>query len=397
MALRRRDPVAPAAPAARPAGSAGSAGPVGPVGPVDGIDVPRGVRLAAAWSWRLLLIAAAVWVVLWLLGRLSVVLVPVVVALLFAAAGSPVADRLQRWGLPRGPATLVVVLGGIAVIGGLVALITQQVSSGFSDLRTSFDDSLSQLQRWLIDLGLSQDQLDSMFARVRDSVRSGDSGSLGGQVLRVTATAGHVVAGLFIALFATIFFIYDGRRIWSWIAGLFPTAARGQVRGSGERAWVVLTSYVRATFLIALVDAVGISLVALILQLPLVLPIGVLVFLGAFIPVVGATISGAAAVAVALVTHGPVAALIMIGGVVAVQQLESHVLQPFLMGRLVRVHPLAVVLVIAVGALTAGIFGALIAVPLAAIVNTVGSYLARGGDDVVAEVGEAADPAVTGG
>lgn len=394
MALRRRDPVAPAAPAARPAGSAG---PVGPVGPVDGIDVPRGVRRAAAWSWRLLLIAAAVWVVLWLLGRLSVVLVPVVVALLFAAAGSPVADRLQRWGLPRGPATLVVVLGGIAVIGGLVALITQQVSSGFSDLRTSFDDSLSQLQRWLIDLGLSQDQLDSMFARVRDSVRSGDSGSLGGQVLRVTATAGHVVAGVFIALFATIFFIYDGRRIWSWIAGLFPTAARGQVQGSGERAWVVLTSYVRATFLIALVDAVGISLVALILQLPLVLPIGVLVFLGAFIPVVGATISGAAAVAVALVTHGPVAALIMIGGVVAVQQLESHVLQPFLMGRLVRVHPLAVVLVIAVGALTAGIFGALIAVPLAAIVNTVGSYLARGGDDVVAEVGEAADPAVTGG
>lgn len=395
MALRRRDPVAPpAAPAARPAGSTG---PVGPVGPVDGIDVPRGVRLAAAWSWRLLLIAAAVWVVLWLLGRLSVVLVPVVVALLFAAAGSPVADRLQRWGLPRGPATLVVVLGGIAVIGGLVALITQQVSSGFSDLRTSFDDSLSQLQRWLIDLGLSQDQLDSMFARVRDSVRGGDSGSLGGQVLRVTATAGHVVAGVFIALFATIFFIYDGRRIWSWIAGLFPTAARGRVQGSGERAWVVLTSYVRATFLIALVDAVGISLVALILQLPLVLPIGVLVFLGAFIPVVGATVSGAAAVAVALVTHGPVAALIMIGGVVAVQQLESHVLQPFLMGRLVRVHPLAVVLVIAVGALTAGIFGALIAVPLAAIVNTVGSYLARGGDDVLAEAGEAADPAVTGG
>lgn len=398
MALRRRDPVAPpAAPAARPAGSAGSAGPRGPVGPIDGIDVPRGVRLAAAWSWRLLLIAAAVWVVLWLLGRLSVVLVPVVVALLFAAAGSPVADRLQRWGLPRGPATLVVVLGGIAVIGGLVALITQQVSSGFSDLRTSFDDSLTQLQKWLIDLGLSQDQLDSMFARVRDSVQGSNSGSVGGQVLRVTATAGHVVAGVFIALFATIFFIYDGRRIWSWIAGLFPAAARGRVRGSGERAWVVLTSYVRATFLIALVDAVGISLVALILQLPLVLPIGVLVFLGAFIPVVGATVSGAAAVAVALVTHGPVAALIMIGGVVAVQQLESHVLQPFLMGRLVRVHPLAVVLVIAVGALTAGIFGALIAVPLAAIANTVGSYLARGDDDVLAEAGEAADPAVTGG
>jgi predicted PurR-regulated permease PerM len=168
------------------------------------------------------------------------------------------------------------------------------------------------------------------------------------------------------------------------------------VHGGGEKAWAVLTSYVRATVIIAFVDAIGISLVALLLGLDLVLPIGVLVFLGAFIPVVGASISGIAAVAVALVSQGPVAALIMLGGVVAVQQLEGHVLQPFLMGRLVRVHPLAIVVVIAIGSFAAGIFGALIAVPLTAIVNTVAHHLAadRPGR-AEQDAGAAADPAVT--
>jgi predicted PurR-regulated permease PerM len=202
-----------------------------------------------------------------------------------------------------------------------------------------------------------------------------------------------VVAGVFIILFAVIFFVNDGRGIWSWLVGLLPREARAAADGSGQRAWAVLTSYVRATVIIATVDAIGIALGALALRLPFVLPIAVLVFLGAFVPVVGAAISGTAAVAVALVTHGPVAALIMLAIVVGVQQLESHILQPFLMGRMVRVHPLAVVLVIAVGGLSAGIFGALIAVPLAAVINSVGAYLAgrRGEADVKADAGAATD------
>ena len=158
----------------------------------------------------------------------------------------------------------------------------------------------------------------------------------------------------------------------------------------------MLTSYVRATVVIAATDALGVALVATLLGLPLVVPLALLVFLGAFIPIVGATISGTAAVAVALVSEGPVQALIMLGGVIAVQQIEGHVLQPFLMGRVVRVHPLAVVVVIAIGGLVAGIFGALIAVPLTAIVNTVATYLA--GDRqrrLDEEAGVLADPAVT--
>jgi predicted PurR-regulated permease PerM len=367
------------------------------VQPVDGVPTPYVLRFSAAWAWRLLLVIAAVWVVLQVFGLLSVVLVPVIIGLLFSAALSPLADRLQSWRVPRGPATVLVVIAGIAFIAALVALVTQQFSNGFGDLRASFDDSLVKLETYLRHLGLSHQQLTDFFDKVRTGVSSGSQGDLGGTVVRATTTAGHLLAGLFITLFATIFFTYDGRGIWRWLVSLFPATAQERVHGSGERAWAVLTSYVRATFVIAVTDALGIALVALILQLPLVLPLAVLVFIGAFIPVVGAAISGIAAVAVALVDKGPVTALLMLAGVVAVQQIEGHVLQPFLMGRLVRVHPLAVVVVIAIGAEVAGIFGALIAVPLTAIINTVSTYLAgsrrqRLADD---EAGALTDNAVT--
>jgi putative heme transporter len=362
--------------------------------PFDGVETPYVLRFSAAWAWRLLLVVAAVWVFLQLFSLLSVVLVPVIIGLLLTAVASPAADRLQGWGLPRGPATVVVVLSGLALVAALVTLVAQQFSSGFDDLRQQFDDSLGQLERYLADLGLSRQQLQDFFDRVREGVGSGQS-NLGGTVVKTATTAGHLLAGLFIVLFSTIFFIYDGRGVWHWVVRLFPHEARGRVEGSGVRAWAVLTAYVRATVVIAAVDAIGIAVVALILGLPLVVPLAVLVFLGAFIPVVGATITGIVAVAVALVSEGPVQALIMLAGVIGVQQLEGHVLQPFLMGRLVRVHPLAVVVVIAIGGLVAGIFGALIAVPLTAIVNTVATYLAGERRHRIEQAGAAADPAVS--
>lgn len=362
----------------------------------DRVDVPYVLRFSAAWAWRSLLVVAALYVALRLFGLLSVVLVPVIIGLLLSAVASPLADALVARRVPRGVATAVVVMTALVVLVALITLVTQQFSSGFTDLRDSFDSSLATIEKYLADLGMSRKQVGDAFDRVREAVGAGE-GDVGGRVMSVTTTAGHVLAGLFITLFATIFFTYDGRGIWAWVVGLFPVAARGRVQGSGERAWAVLTSYVRATVVIAAVDALGIVLVAAILQLPLLVPIGVLVFIGAFVPVVGATISGIAAIAVALVSDGPVAALVMLGGVIAVQQLEGHVLQPFLMGRVVRVHPLAIVVVIAIGGLVAGVFGALIAVPLAAIVNTVGTYLAEERRDRVraADDGADADPAVT--
>ncbi|MEP6762087.1 MAG: AI-2E family transporter [Sporichthyaceae bacterium] len=366
-----------------------------PATPPDGVTVPFLLRFAAAWSWRLLVVAAFLYVVLRLSALLSVVLVPVIVGLLLCAVASPIVDRLQRW-MPRSLATALVVVTGLVVLVALVALVAQQLSAGFGDLRASFDSSLVKLEKYLTDLGLQRAQVRSFFDRVQAGVGGAGGGNISGKLLAATTTAGHLVAGIFIALFSTIFFTYDGRGIWSWMVGLFPARARGRVHGSGERAWAVLTSYVRATMVIAATDALGIGLVALILGVPFVLPIVVLVFLGAFIPVVGATISGIAAVAVALVDGGPVVALIMLAGVIAVQQIESHVLQPFLMGRLVRVHPLAVVLAIATGTVVAGIFGALIAVPLVAIVNVVGGYLAGEREPLdTPDFGAAADHAVT--
>ncbi len=363
--------------------------------PIDAVETPYVLRFLTAWSWRLLVVAAAVYVFLSLFSLLSVVLVPVIIGLLLSAALSPVADQLVRWRLPRGVSTVVVVLGGIAALAALVTLVAQQFTSGFADLRSSFDDSLVKVEKYLTQVGLSQAQLADFFDRVRSGIGSGE-GNLGGTVVKTATTAGHLIAGLFIILFATIFFTYDGRGIWRWLVSLFPEPARERVHGSGERAWAVLTAYVRATLIIAATDAVGIALVAWLLGLPLVLPLAVLVFLGAFIPVVGAAISGIAAVAVALVSVGPVTALLMLAGVIAVQQLEGHVLQPFLMGRLVRVHPLAIVVVIAVGAEVAGIFGALVAVPLTAVINTISSHLAAARRDrLAAESRELAGPAVS--
>jgi predicted PurR-regulated permease PerM len=178
-----------------------------------------------------------------------------------------------------------------------------------------------------------------------------------------------------LVMFILFFFLRDGKRIWDWIVGLAPRRARSPIRGAAERAWWTLGGYVRATVLVAFVDAIGIGTGVAILRVPLALPLAALVFLGAFIPVVGATVTGAVAVLVALVTVGPVKALIALGIVIAVQQLEGHVLQPLIMGRAVALHPLAVILSIASGVVIAGIIGGLVAVPILAVLNTAIRYL----------------------
>ena len=179
-------------------------------------------------------------------------------------------------------------------------------------------------------------------------------------------------------MFTLFFFLHDGERIWRWVVNLFPRRVQTRVQGAGEVAWRTLQGYVRATLAVAFIDFFFITLLLVILQVPLAFPLGVLVFFGAFVPVVGAFVTGALGVLVALVTQGPIIALIVLAGIVAVQQIESHLLQPLIIGRLVRIHPLAVVLAIAVGALIAGILGAVIAVPVVAVANSVTAYLVRG-------------------
>jgi len=357
-------------------------------------QVPWGLDLTAAWGWRFLVIVAAGYVLVKAVAFFSLVVLPAAIALLIAALVSPVVGLMSRHRVPRGLAAIVVVLGSLSFVGALLTFAGQQVANGANDLADSTVEGLDQIKSWLKDgpLNASDSQINDWINQAQQAITSRtENGEILSQVTEVGATIGHVLAGFFIVLFSSYFFLADGDRIWAWFVRLSPRAARQHVDSSGRVAWISLTQFVRATVLVAMVDAVGIMIGAAILQVPFVLAIGVLVFLGAFIPMVGATVAGVVAVLVALVDQGPITALLMLGVVVLVQQVEGHVLQPFLMGRWVSVHPLGVIFAIGAGVLVAGIAGALVAVPLAAAANAVVQHLAANtspGDDPVEELEE---------
>jgi putative heme transporter len=358
-------------------------------------QVPWAVDMAAAWAWRFLVIVAAGYVVVWVLARFSVVTIPLVVALLFAALGTPFVDLLQRAGFNRKLASALTVVGGLAAVSLLLTFVGQQIAQGFSDLSQQVVDGLGQIRTWLQEgpLQASESQISDAITEAQRAIGSSTEQIIT-RVTEVGTALTFIVAGFFIALFATFFFMADGARIWAWVVRLFPRAARTRADSSGRAAWYSLTRFVRATVLVALVDAIGIGLVAYLLNVPFAFAIGVLVFISSFVPIVGATVSGAVAVLVALVAQGPVVALLMLAGVLVVQQVESNVLQPFLMGRFVSVHPLGVLVAIGCGVLVAGVAGALVAVPLVAAVNAVVLHLAGEAEArrVALEVGAAEAP-----
>jgi predicted PurR-regulated permease PerM len=310
------------------------------------------------------------------LGMFSVVVLPLVIALLLTALVMPLVELLARV-LPRGLAALLVVIGSIAVVALLLTFAGQQIAQGASDLADQVVTGLTQIEDTLKTgpLHVSDSQINGYIKSAQDAVTSSNA-QIVQRLTEVGTAVGHIVAGLFIVLFGTYFFLADGGRIWSWVVHLFPRAARAKTDSSGRIAWTSLTAFVRATVIVAFTDALGIMIGAAVLKVPFVLAIGVLVFIGAFIPVIGATLSGCVAVLVALVAHGPVVALILLGVVIGIQQLEAHVLQPFLLGRLVSLHPLGVILALAAGVIVGGIAGALVAVPFAAAANAVVLHLA---------------------
>ncbi|HEV7653923.1 MAG TPA: AI-2E family transporter [Mycobacteriales bacterium] len=351
---------------------------------IDVSAVPPGVRATAAWAWRIVAIAAAFYVLLLVISRIQVVVVPLAIALLLSALLQPLAAVLAKRGVPPALATAITLLSGVIGIGLLIWLVIDQFRNGLGDLTTQVNGGIDKIQNWLINgpLGLSQQQINDYVDSARRSLSENRSRLTSGAI-GAAGTVGEVLTGLLLTLFATIFFIKDGRQVWTWVVRLFPSGSRERVAGAGERAWRTLISYVHATLAVALVDAIGIGVGAGILRVPLALPLGVIVFLGSFIPIVGATATGLIAVLVALVAKGPVTALILLGVVLLVQQVEGHILQPLLLGRAVKVHPLAIVFGIATGTLLAGIIGALLAVPIVAVISTVSGYLSGGRDEVV--------------
>ncbi|MBX3067195.1 MAG: AI-2E family transporter [Cryobacterium sp.] len=341
------------------------------------------MRIAGAWSWRILVLAGAIALVIYLVIQLRLVVVPLLVAVLLAALLVPFVQFVRRHGWPKWLGVAVAELGLIGIVTGLVYLIVTQILRGFpelSDRSISFFEDVKQLLL-TSPLHLTEDQLAEYLKQTWASIQK-DSGWLLSGALQFGSSFGHLLAGILLTLFATLFLLIDGDKIWAWIVGLFPKKARAAVNGAGKAGWVTLSDFVRVQIFVAFIDALGIGLGAWILGLifggfPLVVPIAIAVFLGSFIPVVGAVLTGAIAVFVALVYLGPWQALIMLGIVLLVQQIEGHVLQPLVMGNAVKVHPLAVVLAVAAGGFLAGISGALFAVPLVATLNAMIGYTAR--------------------
>jgi putative heme transporter len=347
---------------------------------VDSRDfVPPGMRIAGAWAWRLLAIVAVLAVLVFLVMQLRLIVVPFLVGILLAALLVPFSQFLQKHRWPKWLAVAVSEVGVIAVIAGLLVLVVRQVTAGIPELQSRWLERYQEIKDLLLasPLHLTNAQITDYLDQAWQAAQQDTAVLLSG-ALSVGSTAGHIITGALLALFTTLFILIDGRSIWSWVTRLFPKRARAAVNGAGEAGWRTLTSFVKVQIFVAAVDAVGIGIGAAFFATPLAVPIAVAVFLGSFIPVVGALLTGALAVAAALVFSGPWAALFMVIVVVGVQQLEGHVLQPLIVGSAVKIHPLAIVLAVATGGFVAGIPGALFAVPFVATLNVMVVYIASG-------------------
>jgi predicted PurR-regulated permease PerM len=349
------------------------------------------VRKAAAWAWRLLVLFTAVVAGLWVVKHLQVLFVPVALAGILTALLLPGVDWLARRGVPRGGAVLVLLLVGFAIIGGILTFVISQFIDGLPGLVEQVSNSINSTRDWLTrgPMHLTKDQIDQASRTAVEALRNNQNQITSG-ALSTTKTITEIITGAFIVLFTLIFFLYGGRNIYQFVTQIFPISVREKMRAAGKAGFSALIGYVRATFLVALVDATGIGTGLAILGVPLALPLASLVFLGAFIPLVGAVVSGFLAVIVALIAKGWVYALITLGVVIAVQQLEAHVLQPLVMGRAVSIHPLAVILGITAGGVLAGIVGALLAVPTIAFIDRAARVLMERAEEV-GEPGEQPD------
>ncbi|RBO91452.1 AI-2E family transporter [Nocardia puris] len=329
------------------------------------------VRQTAEWAWRLLVIFAAVLALSMIVQRLATVVIPLAIALLAAALLAPLVDWMQRLGVPRWVGVFVALVGSLGVVAGIMTFVVEQFVAGVPQLTDEFTASVERIQDWLINgpFHMSDDQIRNAGDTIVNAIQSNQD-SLTSGALTTATVIGHILTGTFLTLFILIFFLYGGDQIWEFVTRIVPRGHRERVRLAGQLGFGSLVGFVRATVVVAAVDAIGIGAGLAILGVPLALPLASLVFISAFIPIIGAFLAGFIAVFIALVTKGLVTALIVLGIIIAVMQLESHVLQPLLLGRAVSIHPLAVVLAIAAGLVLGGIAGALLAVPFVAVMNT---------------------------
>ncbi|MBT2484072.1 MULTISPECIES: AI-2E family transporter [unclassified Microbacterium] len=309
----------------------------------------------------LILATAAVYAMV----QLKLVVIPVLIALIMAAAVGPLVNFLHRRNVPRTLGTWIALLGALVILGGVITGIVFAVRSQWSELVDRAGEGLEDLQTWFagLNLPIDQDQITEVREGIIGFFTTSEFGS--GALAGVTAV-GEVLAGSVLVVVILFFFLKDGDRIWAFLTARLQGSTRRKTLKAGSRIIEVLGGYVRGTAIVAAVDAIVIGAALLILQVPLALPLAVLVFIGAFIPIVGATVAGILAALVALVANGPVVALIVIIVVIAVNQLEGDLLQPVVMGKSLKLHALVILLALTIGTILGGIIGAVIAVPIAA-------------------------------
>ena len=342
--------------------------------------VAPAMRTAAAWSWRLLVVAGLVGVLIFLIIQLRLIVIPLLIAVLLAALLIPYAAWLKsRLRFPHWLAVAAALLTLVTVLTALIWLVVAQVRAGWPSLQDRSVDAFDEFLAWLsTTFGLSTAEITTWIDGIVAELDFSTQGPLVTGALSVSTTALELLAGTVLVIFSLLFFLIDGPNIWRFVVRLFPRTARTAVDGAARAGWLTLTNFSKVQIFVAFVDGLGIGLIAWLLGLPLALPIGVAVFLASFVPFIGALVTGVLAVLIALVYNGPFVALLMLGGVLLVQQLEGNVLQPLVMGPAVRVHPLAVVLAVTTGGLLAGIPGTLFAVPIAAFSNVFIRYIASG-------------------
>ena len=326
--------------------------------------IPQGVRTAAGWAWRGLLFAALIWATGWLLGEFSGVTVALAIAFLLTALLSPLANLLKSWNWHPLLAAAACLLAILLIVVGVGWAIGYLAAKQAPELVSQSVAGFNELMQWLSTgpLGIDQAQIDQWMSSLTTWISDSRS-LLAGYAARIGSSVGHFFAGVAITLIATFFFLAEGQHLWRTSAQLLPERYRQPTDRAAERGWASLVSYMRAQVIVSAVDAAGVATIAAIIGVPMALALFALTFIVCFIPVVGAIIAGTVATSLALITHGWVAALIMAGGTVAVMWLESHLLQPLLLGKAASLHPLAVLIGIAVGAQVGGIVGALVVIP----------------------------------
>lgn len=332
--------------------------------------VPSWLQTGAAWSWRLLLLAVVIYLISRVLGILYVVVVPVIAALLLTALLQPLTSRLRRAGLPALAATWVTLLVALIVIGGLVTLVANRVSADYPTLLAEAKHTTAQVQTWLAGppFHVKSNNVQKYLNNI-PSYLSKHKSLVEGTVVTGGKIASEFFGGLVLMLFVTFFLIKDGERIWTWFLGAlrFDTARR--MDRAGHASWLVLVYYMRGTVLVAAIHAIVVGAALWIMGVPLAVPLAVVVFLAAFVPLVGLLVAGALAIVVTLATRGWVDAVILLVILIIEDQLEAHLLQPQVVGKMIRLHPLAVILSLAAGGVLAGIFGAVVAVPIVAVIT----------------------------